>query len=117
MSIRLGTSMMRRTRPRFLRTRKLDWTTDGIDFLRLYRCAGPLPHRSRLQSRPVRAPRSARLGPGQAGKRALRKLDEEQNADGRQRLSPLPPSVHGSLAAAMESVRIRLPSRGTENPT
>src|SRR5690242_667988 len=39
MSIRLGTSMMRRTRPRFLRTRKLDWTTDGIDFLRLTRAA------------------------------------------------------------------------------
>src|SRR5689334_159032 len=37
MSIRLGTSMIRRTRPRFLRTRKLDWTTDGIDFLRLTR--------------------------------------------------------------------------------
>src|SRR5262245_43825669 len=35
MSMRFGTSMMRRTRPRFLRTRKLDWTTDGIDFLRL----------------------------------------------------------------------------------
>src|SRR5262245_44740481 len=35
MSIRFGTSTMRRTRPRFLRTRKLDWTTDGIDFLRL----------------------------------------------------------------------------------
>src|SRR5690349_3761196 len=31
MSIRLGTSTIRRTRPRFLRTRKLDWT-DGIDF-------------------------------------------------------------------------------------
>src|SRR5690349_25051415 len=39
MSIRFGTSMMRRTRPRFLRTRKLDWTTDGIDFLRLTRAA------------------------------------------------------------------------------
>src|SRR5262245_16042137 len=39
MSIRLGTSTMRRTLPRFLRTRKLDWTTDGIDFLRLSLCA------------------------------------------------------------------------------
>src|SRR4051812_3921373 len=43
MSIRLGTSMMRRTRPRFLRTRKLDWTTDGIDFLRLYGRRGGTP--------------------------------------------------------------------------
>src|SRR6185437_8718447 len=73
MSIRLGTSMMRRTRPRFLRTRKLDWTTDGIDFLRLYRARAPTARhepssgrgRSRLQSRPARAHVSARLDPGE----------------------------------------------------
>src|SRR3954471_4928114 len=57
MSIRLGTSTIRRTRPRFLRTRKLDWT-DGIDFfLRL-----SLRARGATRHEPSR--KEPRKGPG-----------------------------------------------------
>src|SRR5258708_468221 len=117
MSIRLGTSMMRRTRPRFLRTRKLDWTTDGIDFLRL----------TGARLRAARHEPSCRVGPGPQPDEAA--ITTSANAGDPGRAWSPPPRGRGAsqtkdktrtdgrdVRLCRPSGRIRLPLKGTGEP-